>query len=75
MNLSRLTKATVLEMLYEDHVRTAKAKGLAQQAVVQGHVLRNAMVPIVTAIGLEFGRLLGGAIIVESVFAWPGLGR
>jgi peptide/nickel transport system permease protein len=74
MNLSRLTKATVLEMLYEDHVRTAKAKGLAQQAVVRGHVLRNAMVPIVTAIGLEFGRLLGGAIIVESVFAWPGLG-
>jgi ABC-type dipeptide/oligopeptide/nickel transport system permease component len=74
MNLSRLTKATVLEMLYEDHVRTARAKGLAGSAVVTGHVLRNALVPIVTAIGLEFGRLLGGAIIVESVFAWPGLG-
>jgi peptide/nickel transport system permease protein len=74
MNLSRLTKATVLEMLYEDHVRTARAKGLAHGAVISGHVLRNAMVPIVTAIGLEFGRLLGGAIIVESVFGWPGLG-
>jgi ABC-type dipeptide/oligopeptide/nickel transport system permease component len=74
MNLSRLTKATVLEVLYEDHVRTARAKGLAHTTVVTVHVLRNAMVPIVTAIGLEFGRLLGGAIIVESVFAWPGLG-
>jgi ABC-type dipeptide/oligopeptide/nickel transport system permease component len=74
MNLSRLTKATVLEMLYEDHVRTARAKGLSGPAVITGHVVRNAMVPIVTAIGLEFGRLLGGAIIVESVFAWPGLG-
>ena len=74
MNLSRLTKASVLEVLYEDYVRTARAKGLANAAVINGHVLRNALVPIVTAIGLEFGRLLGGAIIVESVFAWPGLG-
>ena len=74
MNLSRLTKATVLEVMYEDHVRTARAKGLGNTTVITGHVLRNAMVPIVTAIGLEFGRLLGGAIIVESVFAWPGLG-
>jgi peptide/nickel transport system permease protein len=74
MNLSRLTKASVLEMLYEDHVRTAFAKGLATQAVVSGHVLRNALVPIVTAISLDFGRLLGGALIVETVFAWPGMG-
>jgi ABC-type dipeptide/oligopeptide/nickel transport system permease component len=74
MNLSRLTKATVLEVLYEDYVRTARAKGLVQRSVVVGHVLRNALVPIVTAIGIQFGNLLGGSIIVESVFAWPGLG-
>jgi peptide/nickel transport system permease protein len=74
MNLSRLTKASVLEMLYEDHVRTARAKGLSNVAVVNGHVLRNALVPIVTAIGLDIGRLLGGALIVETIFAWPGLG-
>jgi peptide/nickel transport system permease protein len=74
MNLSRLTKASVLEVLYEDHVRTARAKGLPEVGVVARHVMRNAMVPVVTAIGLEFGRLLGGAIVVESVFAWPGLG-
>jgi peptide/nickel transport system permease protein len=74
MNLSRLTKASVLEVLYEDHVRTALAKGLTDRAVVVTHVVRNALVPVVTAIGLEFGRLLGGAIVVESVFAWPGLG-
>ncbi|HEY3060522.1 MAG TPA: ABC transporter permease [Chloroflexota bacterium] len=74
MNLSRLTKASVLEVLYEDHVRTARAKGLAGSAVVTGHVLRNALVPVVTAVSLEFGRLLGGALVVESVFAWPGLG-
>jgi peptide/nickel transport system permease protein len=74
MNLSRLTKASVLEVLYEDHVRTARAKGLSGVSVVSRHVVRNAMVPVITAIGLEFGRLLGGAIVVESVFAWPGLG-
>ena len=74
MNLSRLTKASVLEVLYEDHVRTARAKGVPERAVVAAHVVRNALVPVVTAVGLEFGRLLGGAIVVESVFAWPGLG-
>jgi len=74
MNLSRLTKASVLEILYEDHVRTARAKGVPNDGVVWRHVVRNALVPVVTAIGLEFGRLLGGSIIVESVFAWPGLG-
>jgi peptide/nickel transport system permease protein len=74
MNLSRLTKASVLEVLYEDYVRTAWAKGLDGKRVVVGHVLRNSLIPVITAIGLEFGRLLGGAIVVESVFAWPGLG-
>ncbi len=74
MNMSRLTKASVLEVLYEDHVRTARAKGLADTKVVTGHVLRNALVPIVTAISLDIGRLLGGALIVETIFAWPGMG-
>jgi len=74
MNLSRLTKASVLEVLYEDYVRTAWAKGLDGKRVVIGHVVRNSLIPVITAIGLEFGRLLGGAIVVESVFAWPGLG-
>ena len=74
MNLSRLTKASVLEVLYEDYVRTAWAKGLASRSVIMIHVLRNALIPVVTAVGLEFGRLLGGALIVESVFTWPGLG-
>jgi peptide/nickel transport system permease protein len=74
MNLSRLTKASVLEVLYEDYVRTAWAKGLSGKRVVIGHVLRNSLIPVITAVGLEFGRLLGGAIVVESVFAWPGLG-
>jgi peptide/nickel transport system permease protein len=74
MNLSRLTKASVLEMLYEDHVRTARAKGLGGSKVVTGHVLRNSLVPIVTAICLDIGRLLGGALVVETIFAWPGLG-
>lgn len=74
MNLSRLTKASVLEMLYEDHVRTARAKGLDGPAVVTRHVLRNALVPIATAIGLDVGRLLGGALVVETIFSWPGLG-
>jgi peptide/nickel transport system permease protein len=74
MNLSRLTKASVLEVLYEDYVRTARAKGVAGAAVVRRHVLRNALIPIVTAISLDIGRLLGGALITETIFAWPGLG-
>ena len=74
MNLSRLTKASVLEVFYEDYVRTARAKGLSGRLVVVRHVLRNSLIPVITAVGLEFGRLLGGSIIVESVFAWPGLG-
>jgi peptide/nickel transport system permease protein len=72
--LSRLVKATLLEVLYEDYIRTARAKGLAAQAVVIGHAFRNALIPIMTAVGIEFGRLLGGAVIVESVFGWAGIG-
>jgi peptide/nickel transport system permease protein len=72
--LSRLVKATMLEVLYEDYVRTARAKGLGDYAVVVAHAFRNALIPIITAVGIEFGRLLGGAVIIESVFGWAGIG-
>jgi peptide/nickel transport system permease protein len=73
--LSRLVKASMLEVLADDYVRTARAKGVAEQGVVVRHALRNGLVPVVTLLGLQFGRLLGGAVITESVFSWPGLGR
>jgi peptide/nickel transport system permease protein len=73
--LSRLVKASLLEVLGDDYVRTARAKGVAQQGVIWGHALRNALVPVATVLGLQFGRLLGGAVITESVFSWPGVGR
>jgi ABC-type dipeptide/oligopeptide/nickel transport system permease component len=73
--VSRLVKSSMLEVLYEDYIRTARAKGLASTVIVVRHALRNALVPVITMLGLQFGRLLGGAIITESVFAWPGLGR
>lgn len=74
MSLGRLTKATVLEVLHEDYVRTARCKGLGERGVLMKHVLRNAMVPISTHIALQGGNLLSGAVIVEAVFGWPGLG-
>jgi ABC-type dipeptide/oligopeptide/nickel transport system permease component len=64
----------MLEVLTEDYVRTARAKGLAAHAVITGHALKNALIPIVTLLGLEFGTLLSGAVIVETIFAYPGLG-
>jgi ABC-type dipeptide/oligopeptide/nickel transport system permease component len=70
-----MTRSSLLEVLRDDYVRTAKAKGLTQRKVLFKHALRNALLPIVTIAGLEFGRLLGGAVITESVFAWPGMGR
>lgn len=72
--LSRLTRATVLEVLYEDFVRTAQAKGLRSWQVVRRHVARNVLIPILTVLGLHLGHLLGGAVIVEWIFAWPGIG-
>ena len=72
--LSRLTRSSVLEVLGEDYVRTARAKGLRPFGVLQHHALRNALVPILTVTGLSLGHLLAGAIAVETVFAWPGLG-
>ena len=73
--LSRLTRSAMLEVLNQDYVRTARSKGLKQNTVVIRHTLRNALIPIVTVFGLQLGWLLGGSIIVESVFSWPGIGR
>jgi peptide/nickel transport system permease protein len=73
--LMRLTRASLLEVLGEDYMRTAYAKGLSRLKAVLKHALRNGMLPIVTAIGLEIGILLGGTVIVESIFSWPGIGR
>jgi peptide/nickel transport system permease protein len=71
----KLTRSGVLEVLRADFVRTARAKGLREWVVLYRHVLKNAAVPIVTIIGLQMGGLIGGAIVVETIFAWPGLGR
>ena len=70
-----MTRSTVLEVLGQDFVRSARAKGLRERVVVVRHVLRNALVPVITIIGLQFGGLLAGSVIVESVFSRPGLGR
>lgn len=74
-NVARLSRAAMLDALGEDFVRTARAKGLAERVVVWRHAWRNALLPAVTVVGLQFGYMLGGAVLVEVVFAWPGLGR
>ena len=73
--ITRMTRASLLETLQEDYVRTARAKGVPQLMVLIRHSLRNALLPIVTVVGLRFGYMLGGSVITESVFAWPGMGR
>lgn len=73
--VARMTRTAVLDVLTADHVRTARAKGLTERLVVLRHALRNALVPVVTLIGLQIGFLLGGAVVTETVFAWPGVGR
>ncbi len=73
--VARMTRTSVLDELGADHVRTARAKGLAEGVVVLRHTLRNALVPVVTLIGLQIGFLLGGAVVTETVFSWPGIGR
>jgi peptide/nickel transport system permease protein len=72
--LARMVRASLLEVLYEDYVRTARAKGLGETAVLWRHALRNAWLPVLTVIGLQLGGLLAGAVITETVFAWPGIG-
>lgn len=73
--ITRMTRSSMLETLNEDYVRTARAKGLTNRAVNIKHALRNAMLPVSTVIGLQFGSLLGGAILTETVFSWPGIGK
>ena len=73
--ISRMTRSSMLEVLSMDYIRTARAKGLAERAVIQRHALKNAMIPTVTVVGLQLGALLSGAVITETVFAWPGIGK
>lgn len=73
--LSRMVRSTLLEVLGEDYIRTARAKGLGEFTVVFRHALRNALLPIITLLGLQLGILLGGAVITETVFSWPGIGK
>lgn len=74
-NIMRVTRSSMLETLNQDYVQTARSKGIKERKVVYKHVLRNAGIPIVTIIGLQFGTLLGGTVLTETVFAWPGIGR
>jgi ABC-type dipeptide/oligopeptide/nickel transport system permease component len=72
--LTRLVRSTLLEALGQDYIRTARAKGVSEAVVLWRHALRNALIPVLTVVGLQFGALLGGAVITEAVFAWPGVG-
>jgi len=73
--LTRMVRTAMLEELGQDYIRTARAKGLSEAVVVYRHALRNAMVPVITVVGLQFGALLAGAIVTETIFSWPGIGR
>src|SRR5438270_9269237 len=73
--LTRMVRTAMLEELSQDYIRTARAKGLSENMVVYKHALRNAMVPVLTVVGLQFGALLAGAIVTETIFSWPGIGR
>ncbi len=72
--IARITRSAMLEVLSQDYIRTARSKGLKELAVIGKHALKNAMLPVVTIVGLEFGTLLGGAILTETIFSWPGIG-
>ena len=73
--ITRMTRGSLLEVLRQDYVRTARAKGVSERRVVLAHALRNALLPTVTVVGLAFGGLLSGAVLTETIFAWPGIGR
>jgi glutathione transport system permease protein len=73
--IARFARSSLMEVLKEDYVRTGRAKGLKENKIVWGHALKNSMIPVVTMTGLQFGFLLGGSIVIETVFSWPGLGR
>ena len=74
-NIARMTRSAMLEVIRADYVTTARAKGVSEKTITFRHMLRNALIPIVTSVGLQFGTLLGGAMLTETVFSWPGLGR
>lgn len=73
--ITRMTRSTMLETIRQDYIRTARAKGVKESTVIICHALRNALIPVVTTIGLQFGFSIGGAVVVETVFSWPGIGR
>ena len=73
--VTRTLRSSMLDALSEDYVRTARAKGLSESSIIRGHVLKNALIPVVTVLGLQLGTLIGGAVITEYVFALPGVGR
>jgi peptide/nickel transport system permease protein len=73
--VARMTRSSMLEVLRQDYIKTARAKGLSESKVVLKHALRNGLIPVVTVVGLQFGILMGGAILTETVFAWPGVGK
>jgi len=73
--ITRMTRSTMLETLGQDYIRTARAKGISEMKVIGKHALRNSLIPVTTVIGLQFGALLGGALLTESVFSWPGIGK
>ena len=73
--IMRMTRGAMIEVLHQDYVRTARAKGLRDRVVVGGHAFRNALLPVVTIVGLQVGALLSGAILTETIFSWPGIGR
>jgi peptide/nickel transport system permease protein len=70
-----MTRASLIESFGQDYVRTARGKGLPEQLIVVSHAARNALLPVLTVVGLEFGTLLGGAVVTETIFSWPGLGQ
>lgn len=74
-SIARMTRSSMLEVIRQDYIRTARAKGVLEKNVVYKHALKNALIPIITVVGLQFGYLLGGAVLTETVFSWPGIGR
>ena len=73
--IARITRSSMLEVLGQDYVRTARAKGLPKRIAISKHALRNALLPVVTVVGLQLGNLLSGAVLTETIFSWPGIGR
>ena len=73
--VTRMTRSSMLEVIRQDYIRTARAKGVAENVVINKHALKNALIPVITVVGLQFGYLLGGAVLTETVYSWPGVGR